>query len=249
MSVSKSVSKPDRGTAGGGRSGRRCARTGRRQPPHLTVLRAAPAVLPTSMPDHAEPDEVAQLTTNPTPCDRKMNIHHCDSTFAAGALCEDGTASPGDILFIQSERVVGVAMPKPYAITVRAGTFAILPEGQDGDSIRQQFASALLTAQQLAQAMAIRLDPHYAIKADAIASANAYLHNVDVPTYSQLARAASLILEKHPYAGSEREGEELATLRQMVDAIPSIEFDPQEQRIGAPGRANPNDGRSGGDAV
>lgn len=63
MSVSKSVSKPDRGSAGGGRSGRRCARTGRRQPPHLTVLRAAPAVLPTSMPDHAEPDEVAQLTT------------------------------------------------------------------------------------------------------------------------------------------------------------------------------------------
>ena len=65
----------------------------------------------------------------------------------------------------------------------------------------------------------------------------------------RVARAASLILEKHPYAGSEREGEELATLRQMVDAIPCIEFDPQEQRIGAPGRANPNDVRSGGDAV
>lgn len=178
-----------------------------------------------------------------------MNIHHCDSTFTARDLCEDDTASPGDIVLIQSERVVGVATPTPYAITVRAGTIAILPEGQDGDSIRQQFASALLTAQQPAQAIPIRQDPHYALKADAIASANAYLHNVDVPTYSQLARAASLILEKYPYVGSQREGEELATLCQMVDSIPCIEFDSQERRNNTPRRANPNDGQSGGDAV
>lgn len=178
-----------------------------------------------------------------------MNIHHCDSTFAAGILCEDGTASPGDILFVQSELVVGVATPKPYAITVRAGTFAVLPDGENGDLIRQQFASAFVTAQQLAQAMAIRLDPYYAIKADAVANANAYLHNVAIPTYSQLARAASRFLEMHPYAGREREGETLVILRRMVDAIPCIEFEPQENRTAAPGGANPNVSRSGGDAV
>lgn len=69
------------------------------------------------------------------------------------------------------------------------------------------------------------------------------------PTYSQLARAGSLILEKHPYVGSEREDVDLATLRQIVDAIPCIEFGPQEHRNGGPGRANPNNGQSGGDAV
>lgn len=178
-----------------------------------------------------------------------MTIHHCDSTYAADALCEGGTVNPSDILFIPSEQVVGVATPKPYAITVRTGTFDILPEGQDGYTIRQQFASAFVIAQQLAQAMAIRLDPHYAIKADAIASANACLENAAVPTYSQLARAASLMLETHPVAGSEREGEALAALRRIINAIPCIEFEPREKLTVVPDRTNPYNHRHGGDAV
>lgn len=157
-----------------------------------------------------------------------MNIHHCDSTFNASVLCNGDAVKPGDILFVESERVVGIATPKPYALTVRIGTFDSLPDGEDADPIRQQFAPSILAAQQLAQAMAIRLDPHYGIKADAVASANAHLHNVGVPTYSQLARAISLILEMHPYAGTEREGEEVAALRRLVDALPCIELDLQE---------------------
>jgi len=178
-----------------------------------------------------------------------MNIYHCVSTVIARELCRDRTASLGDILVVQSERVVGIADLTPFAITICAGALDSLPDGPEGDALRQQFATSIATAQRVAQDMAFRLDPLYAIKAYAIANANAYLHNAAVPSYSQLARAASVILETLPSPGTEREGDALGVLRRLVDAIPCIEYDPPERGPAAPDHAQRLDGRSGGDAV
>lgn len=162
-----------------------------------------------------------------------MKIHYLASTQLACAMCQEGNLGMGDILVIESELVVGIADADPFAITVQTGQLRRLPSSPDGNATRTLFAASIDIAARIARDLARKVDAGYEGKAAAIAQANTYLRNLDLPDYGQLARAAAAVAHRHPAAGTEDEGNDLSDLRLLIQRIPCIELDGAAKRTPA----------------
>jgi hypothetical protein len=90
--------------------------------------------------------------------DRVAKVIRFDSTEQAYDACQTGDACDGDILFIESEGVIGISDCWPFAITVETGALhgLALPEGQD---LVIEFQLSITKAKELAKENGLSINP------------------------------------------------------------------------------------------